>query len=206
MKQDICHIVGAGEFDAQSFCPGPGDFVIAADAGYRSLMERNLTPHLVVGDFDSLGKIPEGDQVIRLPVEKDDTDMMAALRLGVERGFREFRLWGGTGGRMDHTLANLQSLVWLSQRGCRGRLMDRNWTAFAVTDGTLRFGAAHRGTVSVFCVGDRAAGVWLRGLKYPLEDAVLTCDFPLGVSNAFTGVESSITVGQGTLLVIEIKG
>ena len=80
--------------------------------------------------------------------------------------------------------------------------MGEDWTAAAITNGSLAFSADHRGTISVFCQGDRAEGVTLEGLKYPLKDAVLTCDFPLGVSNSFTGAESRVTVGKGTLLVI----
>lgn len=205
MKKGSCYIVGAGEFNAQAFHPGAEDFVIAADGGYKALKENNFTPHMSVGDFDSLGRKPEGENVVSLPVEKDDTDMMAAIRLGVERGYQTFHLYGGTGGRIDHTLANFQSLVWLSQQGCRGTLVGKGWRALTITDGTRSFDATHTGTISVFCVGDAAEGVWLRGLKYPLEDAALTCDFPLGVSNEFTGVESSVTVRKGTLLVIYYK-
>ena len=103
---------------------------------------------------------------------------------------------------MDHTLANLQCLTWLSRQGCRGYLYGETWTATAVTDGALRFDASHRGYVSVFCQGDRAEGVYLRGLKYQLCDATLTCDVALGVSNEFTGADSSVEVARGTLLVV----
>ena len=203
MSQDgTCYIVGAGAFCDRNFAPGVGDFVIAADGGYGTLLERGTPMDLVVGDFDSMGFRPDHPKVVDLPVEKDDTDMMAAIRLGWERGYRTFRLYGGTGGRVDHTLANLQSLVWLSARGGRGFLVGENWTAAAITDGSMSFPADHRGTFSVFCQGDRAEGVTLEGLKYTLKDAVLTCDFPLGVSNSFIGVESRVTVGRGTLLIV----
>ena len=187
-----------------SLCPHPGaqDFVIAADKGYEALEAYGVPPDLVVGDFDSMGFRPDHPKVVDLPVEKDDTDMMAAIRLGWERGYRTFRLYGGTGGRVDHTLANLQSLVWLSTRGGRGFLIGEDWTAAAVTDGDMTFAPGHSGFLSVFCQGDRAEGVTLEGLKYPLKDAVLTCDFPLGVSNAFTGRESRVAVRKGTLLVV----
>ena len=103
---------------------------------------------------------------------------------------------------VDHTLANLQGLVWISRRGGRGFLVGENWTAAAITDGEMTFSNRHRGFLSVFCQGDRAEGVTLEGLKYPLKDAVLTCDFPLGVSNEFTGAESRAAVRKGTLLLV----
>lgn len=202
MSEPICYVVGAGDFFPRGLCPAPGDLVIAADGGYAALEGAGLVPDLVVGDFDSLAAPPDHPRVLRLATEKDDTDMLAALRLGTERGFRDFRLYGGTGGRMDHTLANLQCLAWISCRGFSARLYGDGWTVAAVTDGTLTFGEAHRGFLSVFCHGDRAEGVTLTGLKYSLEDAVLTNCIPLGVSNEFTGAPAAVTVKKGTLLVL----
>lgn len=202
MSEPICYVVGAGEFHPRGLTPCPGDLIIAADGGYTALQLLGVAPHLVVGDFDSLKAPPDHPNVICLPKEKDDTDLLAALRLGVERGYCQFRIYGGTGGRMDHTLANLQCLTWLTAQGKSGRLMGDGWVAAAVTDGTIIFDAAHRGYISVFSMGDRAEGVCLRGLKYVLENAVLTKDFPMGVSNEFLGQESSVTVKTGTLLVL----
>ena len=202
MRESICYIVGAGALYPAELEPVEGDWVIAADGGYRSLHQLGIRADLVVGDFDSLEGRPDHPNVLMLAKEKDNTDTAAALELGRARGYRLFRLYGGTGGRVDHTLANLQCLTWLSRQGCRGYLYGETWTATAVTDGALRFDASHRGYVSVFCQGDRAEGVYLRGLKYQLCDATLTCDVALGVSNEFTGADSSVEVARGTLLVV----
>lgn len=202
MEEKICYVVGAGAFYEEGFAPREGDLVIAADGGYRTLCKRGVPIDIVVGDFDSMGSRPEHPNVVSLPSEKDDTDMAAALGIGRDRGFRSFRLYGGTGGRVDHTLANLQTLAWLSRQGYRGTLVGDGWSAMCITDDCLELEAFHQGFISVFCMGERAEGVYLRGLKYPLVDAVLTCDVPLGVSNEFTGVPSSITVRRGTLLVV----
>lgn len=203
MSGAICCVVGAGDFFPRMLpSRRAGDLLIAADGGYDHVRKLGLEPDFVVGDFDSLAAPPDRAGVLRLPKEKDDTDMLAALRMGVAKGYREFRLYGGTGGRMDHTVANLQCLVWLARQGLHGALYGERWTAEAVTDGALTFGPERRGFLSVFSQGDRAEGVWLKGLRYPLSDAVLTHDFPLGVSNEFTGVESTISVKAGTLLVI----
>ena len=206
MEEAVCYVVGAGDFYPRGLLPGAGDLLIAADGGYAALAGVGMEPHLVLGDFDSLAEVPDRADLMRLPREKDDTDMLFALRVGAERGYRSFRIYGGTGGRVDHTLANLQCLKWLSRRGLAGALHGDGWVARAVTDGTLDFGAECRGYVSVFCQGDRAEGVWLRGLKYPLENAVLTDDFPLGVSNEFTGAPASVTVEKGTVLVVWYQG
>ncbi len=198
----ICYIVGAGERTEDHLSPAAGDLVIAADGGYHWLRDMGIMPDLLVGDFDSLAQPPAGPKVVRLPREKDDTDTMAAVRLAREQGYENFYIYGGTGGRFDHTLANIQLLTWLAHRGCENRLYAHDWVAAAVTDGSLSFPASAAGNISVFCQGDRAEGVCLEGLKYPLSDAVLTCEFALGVSNEFMGQPSQIAVKKGTLLVV----
>ena len=198
----VCYIVGAGSFYGLHTRPGPGDLVIAADGGYAYCQEAGVTPDLVIGDFDSLGEAPAGENVVRLPVEKDDTDTLAAIRLGLDRGFRDFRFYGSTGGdRPEHTLANLQCLLFLAEHGASGYLYDRASVVTAVKNGALTFPAGCRGNLSVFTISGPARGVTLRGLKYGLEDGVLTPDLPLGVSNSFTGTAAEISVCDGTLLV-----
>lgn len=197
----LCYVVGAGDTRDMTLSPRDGDLLIAADAGWLALKERGLAPHLAVGDFDSLGAVPEGVPVVRHPVCKDETDMALAVAEGRRRGYDRFVLLGGTGGRTDHTLANLQLLTWLAHEGCRGLLLGPSSAATVIGDGGCWQMQQAAGTVSVFCQGDTAAGVTLRGLRYGLTDAVLTNDIPLGVSNAFTGAPASVRVKQGTLLI-----
>ena len=197
-----CWIFGAGSFYGLRTKPAHGDLVIAADGGLEYCAAAGVVPDLIVGDFDSLAKIPERENVIRLPVEKDDTDMLAAIRIGLNRGYRRFQLYGGTGGkRPEHTLANLQCLLFLAKHGAVGWLYDETTVCTVLRNGTLNFPAEQRGNLSVFAMDGSASGIDLRGLKYGLEDAVLTPDFPLGVSNSFTGEAAEITVRKGTLLI-----
>lgn len=202
MKQGVCYICGAGEFCPAGFAPEAGDFVIAADAGYAHLLRNGIDADLVVGDFDSLGRVPLHPNVVRLPAEKDETDLVAAVTQGLVRGYREFLIYGALGGRQDHTVANLQTVVWLSRHEAAGYLVGADLMVTAVTDGSLCFDAACRGTISVFCSGNKAQGVYLQGLRYPLQNALLTDDVPLGVSNAFTGEAAEVRVGSGSLLVL----
>lgn len=202
MKNGICYIVGAGENYGLDFQRTQDDFVIAADAGFRYLQETGKDADLVIGDFDTLKYLPEHANVIALSTEKDDTDMLAAVRQGVERGYTCFHIYCGTGGRLDHTLANLQVLAWLSENGMRGWLFDRDHIITAVTDAKLCLGKIPCGCLSVFSHSSRSGGVTLRGLKYELDHVVLTNTFPVGISNEFIGKESVISVESGTLLVI----
>lgn len=196
-----CVIFCAAGFDALLQPIRPEDFVIAADGGLQHTQTLGLTPDAIIGDFDSLGYVPEGSRVF--PVEKDDTDAMLAIRLGLDRGFRNFLLYGSLDGpRLDHTVANFQALQYLADRGARGILVGKETLVTLVKQDTLRFPSGCQGTVSVFCMGPDARGVTLSGLHYPLENGTLTAGFPLGVSNHFTGEEASVTVAEGSLLVL----
>ncbi len=195
----VCYIVCALP-QRHRLAPIPGDLVIAADGGYAHLGD--VRPDLVVGDFDSLGYVPAGESVIRHPAEKDDTDTMLAARIGLERGFRAFVLLGGVGGRLDHTLANIQTLAFLRENGARAALLGEDDTITLLQNERLHFRAGLSGIVSVFSFGARASGVYERGLAYALNDATLTDTNPLGVSNAFTGAPAEVSVGDGRLVVL----
>lgn len=180
----------------------PDDLVVAADSGYLACKKRGITPQLAVGDWDSLGDRSTHCERVDLPVDKDDTDTLAAIRIGINRGFREFHICCGTGGRIDHTLANLQCLVFLAKQGKKGFLYDDGSVVTAVADGEVRFAASAEGGVGVFAADGTAHGVTIKGLKYTLENAVLTAEFPVGVSNSFIGEESVVAVKKGTLFVV----
>lgn len=207
-----CYIVGAGDFTARGFAPGPGDLILAADGGYRALYRLGTTPDLLLGDFDSLGDapLPPDLPVLRFPARKDDTDTGLALRHGLMLGFRDFALYGCAGGRVDHLLANFQSMARVSRLGATIRLAAPDYDAWSLTapcaaPGTLTLPPRPGGTVvSVFCHGDRAEGVTLTGLSYPLSDAVLTGDVPLGVSNRrLDGLPATVSVRRGALLILQ---
>lgn len=201
-KKGICYIVGAGENYGIHFSPCADDLVIAADAGFQVLEQNGINMDLVIGDFDSLPYVPEHAKVRALNREKDDTDMRAAVLEGLKAGYETFHIYGGTGGRIEHTIANMQLLAELSSDGKRGFLFGKDYIITALTNGTFVFPENVSGYVSVFAHSDRAEGVWLKGLKYELQDAVLSNSYPLGVSNEFIGKESSISVENGTLLIV----
>lgn len=198
-----CFVYAAGAFYGLHIRPQQGDFQVAADAGYLLCRREGLRPDLVIGDFDSMPQPEDGETCVRVPVEKDDTDSMLALREGLNRGCTEFHLYGATGGeRLDHTLANLQALAFLRRHDARGYLYDRGFIYTVIENETLTLTReVEWGLVSLFAMSGRAEHVTLTGLQYPLCDGTLTSDFPLGVSNHFIEPVASVTVGQGLLLV-----
>ena len=200
MEKGICYVVGAGECDKLLLQAGREDYIIAVDGGYEKL--RGSRIDLVVGDFDSLSYVPEHPHVVRLKPEKDDTDMMIALKRGLERGYRIFHIYGGCGGRFDHTLANIQCLAYLAKKHARGFLIGCRHTVTLIENDSIEFPKERTGYVSVFSYGETARGVTIKGLKYTLTDARLIDREPLGVSNEFVGTPSLIRVREGRLLVV----
>lgn len=198
----ICYIAGGGADYGFSFIPAPEDLVIAADAGFRYLERQKIAADYIIGDFDSLSYIPQIPNVTVLSPEKDVTDMSAAVSMGIGKDYDLFYLYGGTGGRIDHTIANLQLLADLAAQGKQGFLFDRSSIITAIRNSSISFGEISSGYVSVFSHSEQSTGVYLKGLKYELADATLKNTFPLGVSNEFTGNQSSITVKSGTLLIV----
>lgn len=198
----ICYIVGAGEFGDGAFAPQKEDLVIACDGGYAHCVEKGIRIDLVAGDFDSLGYLPQHPHVVQLKPEKDDTDTGWAVKEGWRRGYREFVICGGTGGRISHTIANIQLLSDLAVKGGSGLMIGKGCWYRVICNDEIFFDAKEAGFLSVFCLGDKAEGVFERGLKYKLSDAVLTKTYPVGVSNEFMGKESSVSVREGTLLLV----
>lgn len=197
-----CIIVGAGDFNSTAIEISDGDFIIAADGGYDYLTAIGCTPDIVVGDFDSRNGIPDHPNVIKLNKIKDDTDMIVAVNIGLEREYHEFHIYGATGGRLDHTLANMQTIAHLSQNNCTAYIYGDTYIITALTDGTLTFDTSYNGMISIFSHDTSVTGVTLTGLKYPLDNVTLTNTYPIGISNEFIGEESSVTVQHGTLIII----
>ena len=162
-----------------------------------------IRPDLVVGDFDSLGYLPQGFPVVQHPVEKDDTDTMLAIKEGFSRGYRIFILYGCLGGnRPEHSIANMQALSYIASQGGMGFMVDKNTVITAIRNSKLMFDAHESGDISIFCMGADAEGVNIKGLHYPLTNATLTADLPLGVSNRFEGKASFVAVKSGTLHIL----
>ena len=204
-KMGRCIIFAAGPIEKTAHLPvsfSSDDYIIAADAGVRNTTLFGVRPNLVMGDMDSLSKeeVPEGS--ILFPVRKDDTDLMLAIKKGIELHYTEFLIYGALGGRLDHTFAAIQTLAYLLDHGCRGSLVDGgHWVSMLEVE-TLVLPRGYR-HVSVFSYTEKAAGVTLRGLSYPLEDGELTQGFPLGVSNSYgDSDEATVSVREGRLLLI----
>lgn len=202
MGKTTCYVFGAGEYYEAPPIPEKGDLVIVADGGYDKIRGFAIEADLLVGDFDSLRSKPDCVDIMTLPEEKDDTDMMVAIQEGYKRGGRVFHIYGGTGGRFDHTVSNVQCLAYLTTLGAWGFLYERDSVITAMAAGEIHFPAEARGMLSVFAYTEEACGVTEEGFKYSLKEATLRSTYPMGVSNEFVGVPSRIAVRSGILLLV----
>ncbi len=186
------------------------DVIIALDGGLVYCEKNNIRPDYIIGDFDSLpeekkallAKYPQ-ERILRLPCEKDDTDMLAAIKFAAQKGITDFIIYGGLGGRLSHTIANLQCLMFLKEHGMTGILFGADTKVFLLQNESYIFDENESGYISVFAYSETVRGITLKNLKYELTDSVLTPSFPLGVSNEFIpGKPAEICVKDGALLVV----
>ncbi len=212
-----CLIVSGGSYEPVLLPRGENDCLIACDRGYAYCEAQGVLPDLILGDFDSAAEHDDGlldrileiqkqdpNRVRSLPTHKDDTDTLAAVRVGLDGGYRLFYLYGTLGGsRLSHSVANIQTLLFLKAHGAKGYLMDAGRIIFVLQNESVNLHRGTSGFVSIFCLGDKAEGVTLSGLAYELEDAELTDAMPLGVSNELLpDQEAVISVKHGKLLVV----
>lgn len=216
INEPKCVIISAGDLGGIVPEIADGDYCIACDAGFLYAERLGILPDLIVGDFDSLSsfgqeamrglmEINEEDpkRVMKLPVMKDDTDTMKAVKVGLSKGYRKFYFYGALGGkRFEHSFANVQTLLYLKHQGAKGYIMEADKMLLVAENETIRFRRGNTGMVSVFSLSEESRGVTLKGLMYNMDRGVLKNDFPLGVSNEFLiDEEAEITVEDGALLV-----
>ena len=204
--------------------PEKGDVFICADGGYLYAEDEGIRPSAIIGDFDSIGKAPEFldcscsagqplPEIVRLPAEKDDTDTLACVKWGMAKGYRDFIIAGGLGGRFDHSYANVQTLSYLIDHGCPTWIIDGGNSltmiagSEAAGEASIPLTPSPGRKFSIFSYDERCEGVSVSGAKYGLDNAVLTQSFPIGVSNEFiTGEAARVSVKKGKLLIMTSTG
>lgn len=201
-----CVIIGAGELHDLADIRRrirPDDTVICADGGYTYAKQMGVQPALLLGDFDSLqGELPQDVEIVRVPSEKDDSDTMLAIRVALEKQFTEILLLGMLGGRLDHTLANIQALLYIARHGAKGFIESEEYTITVIENDEMVL-PCHEGKMfSLFSLGNECLGVDIEHAKYLLKDASLTNDNPIGLSNQFLDEPVTVRVQEGALVVL----
>ena len=206
MENKRCVIIGASpETDVGCIrqLVRAGDVVVCADGGYVFAEQAGITPHVIIGDFDSSPQ-PENlsSEIIRLPKEKDDTDTMYCVREFLRRGYKDFLLLGMTGGRPDHGFANLSVLLFLRKNGARGTIADTDWKYNVWGEGLYHIDNIEGHGFAVFPFGCYDCTVSLRGFRYEAHELRITADFPIGTSNEIISSAAQVEIINGTALVM----
>ncbi len=181
--------------------PGTGDLLICADGGYPAALRHGFTPDVTIGDFDSMPGMHIEGEIIRLPVHKDDTDMVACIAEGRRRGYREFVAAGCIGGRFDHTIACLQCAADCALRGESLWLCDGRNRVTILAPGVYHIPAMQGRKLSFLAYTPEVRGVTLRGALWELSDATLSSRYPIGCSNEWSSAEAALTFSEGLLIV-----
>lgn len=216
----ICYLVGAGD-NFKKFAPAKrnGDYIIAVDGGLDFLLDNDVTPDMIIGDFDSTGLREKYKNEITLadksestslsgpefkvyPAEKDYADMFLAAEEGFKKGYTKFVILGGTGKRFAHTMANIQLLAHIAKKGGIGYLLDDTYVSFVICDNVYEMSPRNSGYISIFSLSDTSESVTIKGLKYEIENTKISNLTPFGLSNEYIGQAAVISGSNASLLII----
>ena len=202
-------IYTGGEIHAAGITERPeeNDLIIAADSGWNNAKALGVTPDLLLGDFDSLGKqnLPNGPELYQVPEEKDLTDTQLAVEMALSRGATEILIIGGLSGRLDHTLSNLAILAHLNEKKISATMTDGQNRARFVRNGGALVARGEFKYLSLIAADKTLKGVSVKGCKYPLENAKLKNTYQYAVSNEIEGNCALVEVKKGGLYIIESR-
>lgn len=205
---EICTIFSGGEIDDLSFIDVQSikdTFIICADSGYTYANKLEIKPDVVVGDYDSLGFIPdEENEIFTFPKEKDDTDLMLAIKEALKRGYKNINIYGALGGRFDHTFGNIQSLAYISSKGGTGKIITDREEISILNAGEYSIEKREGFSLSLFAFSDVVENYCINGVKYETKTNLVNF-FPLGISNEITGNKAEMSFTKGMLLMIQSK-
>ncbi|WRS26878.1 thiamine diphosphokinase [Oscillospiraceae bacterium MB08-C2-2] len=203
--KSLCGVIGAGAIaDPQKVAHELSrcGLLLCADGGWAFCRKMGLVPDLLLGDFDSVDEMPKDIPIMTFPVDKNYTDCMLAVEEGAKRGAQHFYLAGTLGGRLDHTLGNLQTLGWCTEKGFEARLDDGVTSVYGIVGGKLTLAPRENHYFSVVPLSGLCRGVTIRGGRFPLESYDLSFSDPRAISNEFAGSVVTVTVEDGIGAVV----
>ena len=203
-----CVIVGGADINNYEYiksCLHNDDFIVFCDSGLRHLNALQVTPGLIVGDFDSHYNPQLDVETIVLPCEKDDTDTVYAVKEAIKRGYENFLLIGVVGARLDHTLGNVSILLYLDSLGKKGCIID-DYSEMEIVSNEPAYIEDSYSFFSLLNISGTAKGITIENAKYPLENGEITCEYQYGISNeVLCGETAKVSVDKGRALLIKVK-
>ena len=206
MSTKRCVIIGGADINNYDYirtCFAKDDFFIFCDSGLKHLDQLQVTPSLIVGDFDSHENPHMDVETIVLPCEKDDTDTVYAVKEAIKRGFDDFLIIGVIGARLDHTLGNVSILLYLDSLGLKGTIID-DYSDMEIVSTQPAYISDQYAYFSLLNITGHANGITITDAKYLLDHAEITCEYQYGISNeVLPGKQAMVSVSDGKLLLIK---
>ncbi len=200
-----CLIISGGDYS-----PLPSfisyDYVIACDLGYEHSVRMGIKPDMMVSDFDSLDreKFPSDEiPLLEFPVRKDDSDTMLAIKHALKEGYGHIIIACALGGRLDHTIANIQSMAYVAEKGGICEIYGDKEYLRTFTGGELSLKKREGFSLSLFSISEKCSGVSITGSAYDCENVTMTNTFPLGISNYWVEDEVTVRMKDGIMLISE---
>jgi len=179
------------------------DFIICADGGYNHAERFGIKPDLLIGDFDSISVTSESEtEKITYPAEKDDTDTGICLQTAIDKGFTDILIIGGLGGRLDHTISNIELITGKIHLADHIMIRDKSNACTVIRNSSITIPKGTSKYVSVFSMTEKSTGVSEKGVKYPLNNVALPFGSTLGTSNEIVDEYAVISVNDGILLIV----
>ncbi len=213
MHERTCLIISGGDYTSlpDGLCY---DHVIACDKGLLYAEKMNIEPDSIIGDFDSADESAVSDyiaahsfdksRILRFPSHKDDSDTMLAIKEALKEGYTRIEIICALGGRLDHTLANIQGMAYAVDHGASfARISDGHSILTVIKDSSVSLTKKEGYSFSVFSLSDSCINVKISGSAYDADGIGLTSTFPLGLSNEYISDTVSISVESGILLIVE---
>ena len=197
-----CLIISGGDF---SSIPASieYDYTIACDKGLEYANKLGITPDLIIGDFDSYnGDIDKDAPNISVyPSQKDDSDTMLAIRYALEHSYSHIYIICALGGRMDHTIANLQSMNYVASNGGVCEIISENEHLISFTGPEISIPRKESYSLSLFSMSDSCENVSIKGAGYNADHITLTNTFPIGLSNYWKDDFVTVSMSSGIMLI-----
>lgn len=204
--------VNDGEMVQRALAEARTAHILCADGGANHALRFGLQPQTIIGDLDSLGaeKAHElelkGATIHRHPPEKDEIDLELAFYWCIEQGATQVRMIGGLGGRFDQTLANVYLLALPALDGMDIEIVDGKQAIRLLQAGQHSISGQAGDTISLIPVGGTTSGITTNNLQYPLHDESLEFGPARGISNVMLESTASISIRDGSLLMVHTIG
>lgn len=185
------------------------DYIICADGGANFLYKIKVVPDYILGDLDSLELKAKnyfkekGVSFKKFPERKNETDAQLCIHLAKGLGVVDIDLLGALGGRIDHTVANINLMYYIKKLGLNPVIKNNKEDLHMIESEYIDIFGKKGDTISVLPVNGDSTGITLEGLEYPLKDATIEYGDPIGISNVMESDKCRITVEKGTLLIVK---